>query len=159
MTFYESIFLRQFSMKLLGLLTTKHIFSFILGCPHDFNFDRPFLYGWVETGLNGQNGWANSKSCRHFRAKLKHVLWLGDLKASLSNSSEKLIYKTSFNIPHLSQQISCFSWNLLPGWNSNWIRPRTWPTSFQSDITPPPEWFSVDKVGDKVFNSWHTNSQ
>ena len=29
----------------------------------------------------------------HFRAKLKHVLWLGDPKASLSNSSEKLIYK------------------------------------------------------------------
>ena len=48
MTFYELIFLWQFSMKLLGLLTTKHIFSFILGCPQDFNFARPFWYGWVE---------------------------------------------------------------------------------------------------------------
>ena len=56
MTFYESIFLRQFSMKLLGLPTTKHFFSFILGCPQDFNFARPFWYGWVETGLNDRNG-------------------------------------------------------------------------------------------------------
>ena len=42
MTFYESIFLRQFSMKLLGLPTTKHFSSFILGCPQDFNFPWPF---------------------------------------------------------------------------------------------------------------------
>ena len=81
-------------MKLLGLPTTKHFLSFILGCPQDFNFARPFWYGWVETGLNGRNGRAKLKSYRHFRAKLKHVLWLGDPKASLSNSSEKLIYKT-----------------------------------------------------------------
>ena len=66
MTFYESIFLRQFSMKLLGLPTTKHFFSFILGCPQDFNFARPFWYGQVETGLNGQNGKANCKSYGHF---------------------------------------------------------------------------------------------
>ena len=42
MTFYESIFLQQFSMKLLGLLITKHFFSFILGCPQDFNFAQMF---------------------------------------------------------------------------------------------------------------------
>ena len=42
-----------------------------------------------------QNGQAKSKSYRLFVAKLKHVLWLGHLKASLSNSSEKLIHKTS----------------------------------------------------------------
>ena len=29
------------------------------------------------------------------RAKPKHVLWLGDLKASLKNSIEKFIHKTS----------------------------------------------------------------
>ena len=34
------------------------------------------------------------KSYRHFRAKLRHGFSLGELKASLSNSSEKLIYKT-----------------------------------------------------------------
>ena len=32
-----------------------------------------------------------------FRAKLKHVLWLGDPKALESNSLEKLIYKTPSN--------------------------------------------------------------
>ena len=57
-------------MKLLGLPTTKHFFSFILGCPQDFNFARPFWYGRVETGLNERNGWAKLKSCGHPRIKL-----------------------------------------------------------------------------------------
>ena len=30
----------------------KIFFSFILGCPQDINFARPFWYGCVETGLN-----------------------------------------------------------------------------------------------------------
>ena len=42
-------------MKLLGLLTTKHFFSFILGCPQDFNFAWPLWFGWVETGMNGRH--------------------------------------------------------------------------------------------------------
>ena len=91
---YESIFLWQFSMKLLGLPTTKHFLSFILGCPQDFNFARQFWYGWVETGLNGQNGQAKLKSCRHFRVKLKHDLWL----ASLINCTGRNIHLTSSSI-------------------------------------------------------------
>ena len=63
-------------MKLLGLPTTKHFFSFILGFPQDFNFARPFWYGWVETaGLNGQNGQTKLKSCGYPRIKLKNVLF------------------------------------------------------------------------------------
>ena len=60
-------------MKLLGLPTTKHCFSFILGSPQDFNFAWPFWYGWVETGLNGQNGRAKLKSFGHPRIKLKKM--------------------------------------------------------------------------------------
>ena len=37
------------------------------------------------------------KSYRLSRAKLKHVLWLRDLKASLSNFSEILIHETPSN--------------------------------------------------------------
>ena len=36
----------------------------------------------------------HTKIAGHFRAKLKYVLWLGDLKASLSCSSKKLIHIT-----------------------------------------------------------------
>ena len=64
-------FLQQFTMKLLCLPTTKHIFSFILVCPQDFNFAWPFWYDWVETGLNGQNSQAKLKSYGHPRIKLK----------------------------------------------------------------------------------------
>ena len=57
-------------------LNHKTCFSFALKC------------------LNGQNSRVKLKSYRHFRAKLKHVLWLGleHFKTSLRNSSEKLIY-------------------------------------------------------------------
>ena len=48
------------------------------------------------------NCWAKLKSNRDFSAKLKHVLWLGDLKASLSNSSEKLIYNTPSTVSALA---------------------------------------------------------
>ena len=87
-------------MKLLGLPTTKHFFSFILGCPQDFNFAQLFWYGWVETGLNGQNSCAKLKSYRHPRIKLKKNLlwWLGDLKASLRIAAKKLIHKMSSNV-------------------------------------------------------------
>ena len=85
MTFYESIFLRQFSMKLLGLLTTKHFFSLILGCPQDINFARPIWYGWGETGLNGQNSRAKLKSCGYPRIKLKKSFVVGRPKSFLEN--------------------------------------------------------------------------
>ena len=42
-----------------------------------------------------------SKKGENFRVKLKHFLWLGDLKASLSNSSEKLIYKTPSKVERM----------------------------------------------------------
>ena len=90
MTFYESIFLRQFPMKLLGLPTTKHFFSFIQGCPPDFNFARPFWYGWVETGLNGQNDWAKLKSCGHPRIKLKKCFVVGRPKSFIENCCRKI---------------------------------------------------------------------
>ena len=73
MTFYELIFLRQFSMKLLGLPIAKHVFSFILGCRQNFNFARPFWYGWVETGLNGRN-WAEWAEWAKWPGKVQ-VLW------------------------------------------------------------------------------------
>ena len=89
-------------MKLLGLLTTKYFFSFILGCPQDFNFARPFWYGWVETGLNGQNIQPKLKSCGQPRIKLKKILWSGDLKASLRIVAEKSIHKTSSTLETIS---------------------------------------------------------
>ena len=36
------------------------------------------------------------------QAKLKHVLWLEDLKASLRNCTEKIIYKSSSNLQNCS---------------------------------------------------------
>ena len=90
MTFYESIFLRQFSTKLLGLPTTKHFSSFILGCPQDFYFARPFWYGWVETGLNGQNGQAKLKSYRHPRIKLKKYFVVRRPKNFIENWLKKI---------------------------------------------------------------------
>ena len=44
----------QFSMKLLGLPTTKHFFSFILGCPQDFNFPGRFGMAGVKLGSMGK---------------------------------------------------------------------------------------------------------
>ena len=54
-----------------------------------------------------ENSQLELKSYRYFRAKLKNVLWSGDLKASLSYSSEKLIYKSTY---HASKEISEFSY-------------------------------------------------
>ena len=90
MTFYVSIFLRQFSMKLLGLPTTKYFFSFILGCLQDFNFAQPFWYGWVETGLNGLNGWAKLKSYEHPRIKLRKYFVVGRPKSFIENCLRKI---------------------------------------------------------------------
>ena len=51
---------------------------------------------WAEWAKR-QNGKAKIKYYRHFRAKLKHVLQLGDLKASLRNSLENSFYNTPSN--------------------------------------------------------------
>ena len=115
MMFYELIFLRQFPMKLLGLPTTKHFFSFILGCPQDFNFARSFCPFSPVLTQPYQNGQATLNSYRHFTVKLKYILWLGDLKASFSNSSEKSIYNTPsswkttwnpFSMPYLKKAMT-----------------------------------------------------
>ena len=76
------------------LRTSNHktCFSFALKYLQDLQIPLPFWYGWVENGLNGWNDQANCKSYRHFWAKMKLILWLGDLKASLRNSTEKFRY-------------------------------------------------------------------
>ena len=60
-----------------ALRSPNHIktnFSFGLGyAPRTFIFARQFWYGWVETGLNGQNGQAKLKSGGHPRIKLKKI--------------------------------------------------------------------------------------
>ena len=103
MTFYESIFLRQFSMKLLGLPTTKRFLSFILGCLQDMYSAWPFRPFSPVSTQPYQNSQAKLKSCRHPRIKLKkNVLWLGDLKASLRIAVKKLIHKTRHLVYMLS---------------------------------------------------------
>ena len=84
----------------------KTCFSFALGCIQNFHFIIHFCpFGPVSTQPH-QNGQAWCKSSGHLRAKLKHVLWLGDLKASLRNSPEKLNYKTLLSI--LDYLDTCF---------------------------------------------------
>ena len=75
----------------------KTYFSFALGCPQDFNFAWLFRPFSPVSPQPYQNGRAKLKSYGHFKAKLKHVLWLGDLKASYIIASEKKLYKTSSN--------------------------------------------------------------
>ena len=50
---------------------------------------------WKWAEWEKQLGNTKLKSYMHFKAKLKHVLWLGALKFSLINYKEKFIYKTS----------------------------------------------------------------
>ena len=102
MTFYESIFLRQFSMKLLGLPTTKHFFSFILGCPQDFNFARPFRPFSPVSTKPYQNGRAKLKSCGHHRIKLKKCFVVGRPKSFIENCRKKSIHKTSSICTHIA---------------------------------------------------------
>ena len=92
MTFYESIFLRQFSMKLLGLLTTKHFFSVILECPQDFNFARPFRPFSPVLTQPYQNGQAKLKSYGHGhpRIKLKKCFVVGRPKSFIENCRRKI---------------------------------------------------------------------
>ena len=81
------------SMNLWGLPTTKNVLIFLLNTCRNLTFPSSFGMAY-----------------RHFRANLKHDLQLGDLKASLINCAEKLIYKTSSN-------------NKIILWCCFWIRP------------------------------------
>ena len=87
-----------FGFELKGLTTTYYYYTtwvcidIDLEGPQDFNLARQFWYGQDETGLNGQNSRAKLKSYGHFRAKLKHALWLGDRKASLINCPENIFH-------------------------------------------------------------------
>ena len=82
-------------MKLYGLLTTKKVVVLfkkpvgLASCP-------AFLISLGWNRLKCQDGWTKTaKTHRFITAKLKYVLWLGDLKASLSNFLKKLIYNAS----------------------------------------------------------------
>ena len=73
----------------------KTCFTFALGCIQNFYFSIHFCpFGLVSTWPH-QNCRAWLKLYGHPRAKLKLVLRLGDLKASLKNSTAKSIHKTS----------------------------------------------------------------
>ena len=76
----------------------KTCFSFALGCIQNLHFPIHFCPFSPVSTQQHQNGRAWCKSCVHLRAKLKHVLWLEDLKASLKNAAEKSFHKTSSNI-------------------------------------------------------------
>ena len=136
MTFYESIFQRKFSMKLLGLLTTKHYFGFILGCPQDFNFARAFRPFSPVSTQPYQNGQAKCKSYGHFWAKLKHVLWLGDLKAF----PQKNLFINRHLLLHKQQQARISLMREKGPWwilNSHWIIHRWVPKSQSSTNRAP----------------------
>ena len=100
-------------MKLLRSLLTSFFFSFLpFSFSHSisvFPIAWPFcLFSPISTRPY-ENSQLELKSYRYFRAKLKNVSWSGDLKASLSYSSEKLIYKSTY---HASKEISEFSYLL-----------------------------------------------
>ena len=60
----------------------KTYFSFALGCPQDFNFPIQIRRFSPVSTRPHQNCRVKLKSCGHPRAKLKYVLWFGDLMAS-----------------------------------------------------------------------------
>ena len=72
-----------------GIFQWNHrtCFNFALEGPQEFHFVWQFWCCWIETWPNGRKWMGKLKSCMHIpRAKLKHVLWSGDLKDSLKNS-------------------------------------------------------------------------
>ena len=96
----------QFINEALRSPNHKTCFSFALGCPEDFNFPihfRPFSPVSTQPHQNCQT---KLKSCGPPRAKLKHVLWLGDLKASLKNSIAIFIHNTSSKNQHRLNNMS-----------------------------------------------------
>ena len=124
----------------------KTHFSFALGCPQGFNFSWPFWCGWVETGLNGQKWMGKGKFCMHPRAKIIHVLWLGDLKDSLKNVAAKSIHNKPSNVGRV---LSSFFWKkkikfcsqitflkLFSKWKIEFVK---WLIQFLRKITPNPK--------------------
>ena len=93
------IFSVEFLNEALRSPNHKTCFSFAQKCLEDLLQFHPFSPFSTQPYQNGQ---ANCKSYRHFRAKLKHVLWLEDLKASLRNCTEKIIHKSSSNLQNCS---------------------------------------------------------
>ena len=73
----------------------KRCFSFALKYLYDFNFAQPFCPFSPVSTRPCQNWQTNLKSYGSSREKLKHLLWLEDLKASLINCPEKNIHKHS----------------------------------------------------------------
>ena len=65
----------------------KTCISFPLKCPKDFNFAQPFC---PFSPVSYQNCQVKLKSYGSSREKLKHLLWLEDLKASLINSTKNV---------------------------------------------------------------------
>ena len=93
------IFSVEFLNEALRSPNHKTCFSFAQKCLEDLLQFHPFSPFSTQPYQNGQ---ANCKSYRHFRAKRKHVLWLEDLKASLRNCTEKIDHKSSSNLQNYS---------------------------------------------------------
>ena len=75
----------------------KGCFSFVQGSLQICPTARHLWWGWDEYGQMGQKRAGFGQICRLPRAKLKHVLWLGDLKAWLKNSKTISAHNTSSN--------------------------------------------------------------
>ena len=68
----------------------KTFFSFILGCPQDFNFAWPFHPFSPVSTQPYQNGWAKLKSYKHPRIKLKKCFVVGRPKSFIENCRRKI---------------------------------------------------------------------
>ena len=93
MGFQKLIFLAVFLSEALRCPNPKK--GFAQKCLQDLHFARPFRSFRPVSTQPYQSGRAKCKSYRHFRAKLKHVLRLGHLRASLSYTAKEIIYKSS----------------------------------------------------------------
>ena len=76
-TFEKWQVLYPYVLKFFKNMSSSQPQLFMLRIYQDFNFAWPFWYGWDETGLNGQNGQANLKSCGYPRIKLKNKMFCG----------------------------------------------------------------------------------
>ena len=133
--------MRQFSIKLLGLPTTKHFFSFILGCPQDLHFARPFRPFSPVSTQPYQNGRAKCKSCRHPRIKLKKCFVVGRPKSFIENCRKKSIHKTPSTMSqshmYCHQYQRCFKVSGLYG---------TLSKAWYGTVTPDPKWVGIKQM-------------
>ena len=91
-----------------ALWSPNHKTCSALGCIQNLHFPIHFCPFSPVPPQPHQNSQAWCKCCVHLRAKLKHVLWLGDLKASLKNAAAKSFHKTS--------SIITYCWVSYPNW-------------------------------------------